>query len=63
VNDNPRVWGFVANRVYGAMLREAGQVVAEGVATTDEVNQLMVDCFNWPVGPYGMVQGATKGWR
>ena len=63
VNDNPRVWGFVANRVYGAMLREAGQVVAEGVATTDEVNQLMVDCFNWPGGPYGMVQGATKGWR
>jgi 3-hydroxybutyryl-CoA dehydrogenase len=62
VNDNPRVWGFVANRVYSAMLREAGQVVAEGVATQEEVNQLMVDCFNWPVGPYGMVQGATKGW-
>ena len=62
VNDSPQVWGFVANRVYGAMLREAGQVVAEGVATQDEVNQLMVDCFNWPVGPYGMVQGATKGW-
>ncbi len=62
VNDNPRVWGFVANRVYAAMLREAGLVVAEGVATQDEVNQLMVDCFNWPVGPYGMVRGATKGW-
>ena len=62
VNDNPRVWGFVANRVYAAMLREAGQVVAEGVATQDEVNQLMVDCFNWPVGPYGMVRGATRGW-
>jgi 3-hydroxybutyryl-CoA dehydrogenase len=62
VNDNPRVWGFVANRVYAAMLREAGQVVAEGVASQDEVNQLMVDCFNWPVGPYGMVRGATKGW-
>jgi 3-hydroxybutyryl-CoA dehydrogenase len=63
VNDNPRVWGFVANRVYAAMLREAGQVVAEGVASQDEVNQLMVDCFNWPVGPYGMVRGATKGWK
>jgi len=63
VNDNPRVWGFVANRVYGAMLQEASQVVAEGMATRDEVNQLMVDAFNWPVGPYGMVQGATKGWR
>ena len=63
VNDNPRVWGFVANRVYGAMLREAAQVVAEGVASRDDVNQLMVDCFNWPIGPYGMVQGATKGWK
>jgi 3-hydroxyacyl-CoA dehydrogenase len=63
VNDNPRVWGFVANRVYAAMLREAGQVVAEGVASQDDVNQLMVDCFNWPVGPYGMVRGATKGWK
>jgi 3-hydroxyacyl-CoA dehydrogenase len=63
VNDNPRVWGFVANRVYAAMLREAGQVVAEGVATQEDVNQLMVDCFNWPVGPYGMIRGATKGWK
>jgi 3-hydroxyacyl-CoA dehydrogenase len=63
VHDNPRVWGFVANRVYGAMLREAGQVVAEGVASQDDVNQLMVDCFNWPVGPYGMVKGATSGWK
>lgn len=63
VQDNPMAWGFVANRVYGAMLREAARVVEEGVASHDEVNQLMVDCFNWPVGPYGMVQGATKGWR
>jgi 3-hydroxyacyl-CoA dehydrogenase len=62
VNDNPRVWGFVANRIYAAMLREAGQVVAEGVAGQEEINQLMVDCFNWPVGPYGMVRGATQGW-
>ena len=63
VRDNPMVWGFVANRIYGAMLREAGRVVAEGVASQDEVNQLMVDCFNWPVGPYGMVKGATQGWK
>jgi len=53
----------VANRIYAAMLREAAQVVQEQVATRDEVNQLMVDCFNWPVGPYGMVKGAGSGWR
>lgn len=63
VRDNPMAWGFVANRIYAAMLREAGQVVAEGVASRDEVNQLMVDCFNWPVGPYGMVKGASQGWE
>jgi 3-hydroxyacyl-CoA dehydrogenase len=55
-------WGFVANRVYGAMLREANAVIEEGVATREEVDTLMVDCFRWPVGPFGMVQGATTGW-
>ena len=63
VSDNPMVWGFVANRIYGAMLREAARVAAEGVATQDEINTLMVDCFNWPVGPYGMVKGARDGWQ
>jgi len=63
VNDNPMVWGFVANRIYAAMLREASRVAAEGVATHDEINTLMVDCFNWPVGPFGMVKGATSGWK
>ena len=63
VKDNPMHWGFVANRIYAAMLREAGSVVTEGVATHEEVNQLMVDCFNWPVGPFAMVKGATSGWK
>ena len=62
VKDNAMVWGFVANRIYGAMLREAGRVVEEGVADAAAINQLMVDCFNWPVGPFAMVEGATKGW-
>jgi 3-hydroxyacyl-CoA dehydrogenase len=63
VQDFPTQWGFVANRVYFAMIREAQRVVDAGVATTDEVNQLMVDCFNWPVGPFGMIKGATSGWK
>lgn len=61
VKDNPMAWGYVANRIYAAMLREAGQVVAEGTASHAEVNQLMVDCFGWPVGPFAMVEGAQKG--
>ena len=63
VRDQAMAWGFVANRVYGAMLREAQRVVDDGVADRAEINQLMVDCFNWPVGPFAMVQGATEGWN
>ena len=63
VKDHPMAWGYVANRVYAAMLQEAGRVVAEGVASHEEVNQLMVDCFGWPVGPFAMVKGATSGWQ
>jgi 3-hydroxybutyryl-CoA dehydrogenase len=62
VKDNPMAWGFVANRVYFAMVREAQRVVDEGIATRDEVDQLMTDCFRWPSGPFGMVKGAGSGW-
>jgi 3-hydroxybutyryl-CoA dehydrogenase len=62
VRDVDTAWGFVANRVYAAMLVEARRVVDEGVATAEEVDQLMRDCFAWPTGPFGMVQGATGGW-
>jgi len=63
VRDAENEWGFVANRVYFAMIREAQRVVDEGVATAEEVDQLMMDCFRWPTGPFGMVRGATSGWR
>ena len=39
------------------------QVVDQGIATHAEVNQIMTDCFNWPVGPFAMVKGATEGWK
>jgi 3-hydroxybutyryl-CoA dehydrogenase len=63
VNDNAMTWGFVANRVYGAMIREAAKCASEGVATHAEIDELMVDCFRWPVGPFGMAKGATTGWK
>ena len=62
VKDNPMQWGFVANRVYFAMVREAQRVVDEGHRDRDEVDQLMMDCFRWPSGPFGMVAGAGSGW-
>lgn len=62
VRDADTAWGFVANRVYAAMLVEAQRVTQEGVASAEEVDQLMMDCFGWPTGPFGMVRGATGGW-
>jgi len=62
VNDAPTSWGFVANRIYFTMIREAQRVVDEGVATREQVDQLMTDCFRWPAGPFGMVRGAGSGW-
>jgi 3-hydroxybutyryl-CoA dehydrogenase len=62
VKDTAMRWGFVTNRVYFAMVAEAQKVVDEGIATAADVDQLMMDCFRWPTGPFGMVQGATEGW-
>ena len=62
VQDFPTQWGFVANRIYFAMIREAQRVVDAGIASPEEVNRLMTDCFNWPVGPFAMIQGAQSGW-
>jgi len=62
VKDTPMAWGFVTNRVYFAMIAEAQKVVAEGIASADDVDQLMMDCFRWPTGPFGMVKGASSGW-
>ena len=63
VQDAPNNWGYVANRVYTAAYREAERVVGEGVATREQVDRLMMDCFRWPTGPFGMSAGAGSGWR
>jgi len=62
VQDTAMAWGYVANRVYFAMVREAQRVVQEGLATREEVDQLMVDTFRWPTGPFAMTRGAGSGW-
>jgi 3-hydroxyacyl-CoA dehydrogenase len=62
VKDSARNWGYVANRVYFAMVAEAAKVVQEGIADREQVDQLMVDCFRWPTGPFGMTRGAGSGW-
>ena len=63
VKDAPGRYGFIANRIYFAAVREAQAVLAEGIATPEDINKAMVFGFNWPVGPLAMVEGATKGWQ
>ena len=63
VKDAPGRYGFIANRIYFAAVREAQAVLSEGIATPEDINKAMVFGFNWPVGPLAMVEGATKGWQ
>lgn len=63
VKDAPGRYGFIANRIYFAAVREAQKVLEEGVATPEDINKAMVMGFNWPVGPLAMIEGATKGWQ
>jgi 3-hydroxyacyl-CoA dehydrogenase len=63
VKDAPGRYGFVANRIYFAAVREAQKVLEEGVANVEDINKAMVYGFNWPVGPLAMIEGATKGWQ
>lgn len=62
IKDQPLAWGFVANRVFFAASREAATLVREGVATEDQVDTLLKDCFRWPAGPFEMGRMAVRGW-
>jgi 3-hydroxybutyryl-CoA dehydrogenase len=50
VRDHPEAWGFVANRLFSTMKREAERIVAEGIASRDDVDRIMRLGFNWPRG-------------
>ena len=63
VKDAPGKYGFIANRIYFAAVREAQRVLEEGIASAEDINKAMVMGFNWPVGPLAMIEGATKGWQ
>ena len=63
VKDAPGKYGFIANRVYFAAVREAQAVMAEGIASAEDINKAMVYGYNWPIGPLAMVEGARKGWQ
>ena len=52
ISDAPDSWGYVTNRIWSALHAEAAGIVAEGVASAEQVDRLLVDGFGWPVGPF-----------
>lgn len=62
IKDQPLAWGYVSSRVFFAMVREAHRVVSEGIATRDQVDALMRDCYRWPSGPFEMMTRTSTGW-
>ncbi len=63
VKDAPGKYGFVANRIYFAMVAEARRVLEEGIASGEDIDTVMRLGYNWPVGPLGMTKGARGGWQ
>ncbi len=61
VKDAPGEYGFIANRIYYAAVGEARKVLAQGIATEEDINKAMVYGFNWPIGPLAMASGARRG--
>jgi 3-hydroxybutyryl-CoA dehydrogenase len=63
IKDIPGDTGFVGNRIYRALTIEAMKIVQEGIATGEDVDNVMMTGFNWPAGPLGMGRGARGGWK
>jgi 3-hydroxybutyryl-CoA dehydrogenase len=47
--------GFLFNRVWRAIKREALHLVDEGVASVDDVDRAWMICWGMPIGPFGMM--------
>jgi len=62
VKDVPGNTGYVGNRIYAAIFREAQKIVDEGIATPEAIDIVMTTGWNWPAGPFGMTRGARSGW-
>jgi 3-hydroxybutyryl-CoA dehydrogenase len=62
VRDAPGTYGFILNRVFAAARREAQQIVADGIATEEDVDKAMITGRNWPAGFFGHRGGIGKQW-
>ena len=52
-------WGFVGNRINRAVRLEAARIVADGLATREQVDMIMREGFRWPMGPFELQGGRS----
>ena len=51
-NDNPMAYGYITNRCFFALLREAKRIVEEGTATEADVDSALKFGYGFPIGPF-----------
>ncbi len=59
VKDAPGRYGFIANRIFEAAVREARAIRDEGLATEEDIDAAMRYGYGWPVGP--LEEGRLEG--
>jgi len=47
--------GFISNRMWIPMLNIACKVLSEGVATKEDIDKAMRFMYNWPMGPFELL--------
>lgn len=62
VKDVPGNTGYVGNRIWAAIFREAQKILEEGIAIEEDIDTVMRTGWNWPAGPFEMTRGARRGW-
>jgi len=62
VKDVPGNTGYVGNRIWAAIRREAQKIIDEGIAAEEDIDTIMKTGWNWPAGPFEMTRGARTGW-
>ena len=50
-------FGYVFNALYAAINREALTLVANGIASVEDVDRAWIGIMKMPIGPFGMLDG------
>ncbi|MFQ5836589.1 MAG: 3-hydroxyacyl-CoA dehydrogenase family protein [Candidatus Bathyarchaeia archaeon] len=53
--DDPMAYGYIANRCYYALAREAMRIVEEGTATETDVDNALKLGYGFPIGPFELL--------